>query len=170
MVKDNIESDRTLSQIKSMFSIDQNTSMPPVRTSPEKTSEKRIEGILSELGIIGDTGTENIAKCTQWLMLHPNALNEMSLKKFFSQFSEQPKSFEQRIRRTAASALNNLAHMGVEDYGNPVFQDYAHVLFPFKEVRAEMNGITSKKNIHGTVNIRKFLDGLAHICSDSSRI
>lgn len=170
MVKDSIESDRTLNQIKSMFSLNTDQSgMSPSPSTPS-TCEARIESVLRELGIIGDNGSDTITECVRWLIEHPNTLNEMSLKKFFSQFSQQPKSFEQRIRRTAATALNNLAHMGIEDYANPFFQEYAHVLFPFKEVRAEMNGITSKNKNHGTVNIRKFLDGLSHLCSNSTDI
>lgn len=167
-VKTNIESERKLSQIRSMFALDDtlNTAVSP-RIEDDPETDTKIVTALKDLGIIGENGADNIIKSVSWLMNHPNALNEMSLSKFFNQFSDHPRSFEQRIRRTAAVALTNLAAIGVEDYSNPIFQDYAHVLYAFKEVRTEMDGLRNKKAIHGKVNIRKFLEGLTYLCSDS---
>ncbi|WP_342754571.1 DNA-binding domain-containing protein [Bacillus sp. PK3_68] len=39
---------------------------------------------------------------------------------------------EQRIRRAIVAALNNLASMGVIDYTNPKFEDYAPASSNFK--------------------------------------
>ena len=172
-VKENIESGRKLSQIRSMFSIVQNDTMTsismsmPLEVPFDNTHEDQVVTTLKNLGIVGESGADAIITSVSWLIDNPNALNEMSLKKFFNRFSDHPKSFEQKIRRTAAVALNNLAYMGIEDYGNPVFQDYAHVLYSFKEVRVEMDGIRKKDDDHGKVNIRKFLEGLSHICIDA---
>ncbi len=173
-VKINIESERKLDQIRSMFALGSEIPMVSDKESvtPESQSdmENQIVSVLKSLGIIGENGADNIIKTVSWLIEHPNALNEMSLSKFFNQFSDHPKSFEQRIRRTAAVALNNLAFIGVEDYSNPLFQDFAHVLYSFKEVRTEMDGIRNKSGSHGKVNIRKFLEGLSHICSEQQPI
>lgn len=165
----NIEAERKLDQIKSMFSTGSNTIPVPDDNSGnasfDSDKEDQITSVLKALGIIGENGADNIIKSVSWLIDHPNTLNEMSLSKFFNQFSDHPRSFEQRIRRTAAVALNNIASMGLEDYSNPIFQEYAHVLYPFKEVRSEMDGIRKKSGEHGSVNIRKFLEGLSHLCS-----
>lgn len=170
-VKTNIESERKLNQIKSMFALGSDSPILNDEGSEAfdstSESESQIISVLKSLGIIGENGADNIIKSVSWLIEHPNALNEMSLSKFFNQFSDHPKSFEQRIRRTAAVALNNLAFLGIEDYSNPIFQDYAHVLYSYKEVRVEMDSIRNKSGSHGKVNIRKFLEGLSHICSDA---
>lgn len=167
-VKNNIESERKLSQIRSMFAIDDTLDPPsPPHAEDGGETDTKIVTALKDLGIIGENGADNIIKSVSWLMNHPNALNEMSLSKFFNQFSDHPRSFEQRIRRTAAVALTNLAAIGVEDYSNPIFQDYAHVLYSFKEVRTEMDGLRNQKPSHGKVNIRKFLEGLTYLCSDN---
>lgn len=174
-VKENIESKKKLMQIKSMFSLDQDSisekpdsiSVKPDPIPDETNNEEQVLSTLKTLGIVGESGADAIITSVSWLITTPNALNEMSLKQFFKQFSDQPKSFEQRIRRTAAVALNNLAYMGIEDYSNPIFQDYAHVLYSFREVRVEMDGIRKKDDLHGKVNIRKFLEGLSHLCMDS---
>lgn len=174
-VIEGIESQQKLNQIRSMFMAapEQNDARNENadKTSKERDAAQRLSVVLRNSGIVGQSGTDAITTSVLWLNMHPNALNEMSLKQFFEQFSSQPKSFEQKIRRTAATALNNLAYMGIDDYSNPVFQDYAHVLFSFREVRAEMNGIKSNTDEHGTVNIRKFLEGLSYLCMiDSNNI
>ncbi|SHJ11216.1 two-component system, response regulator YcbB [Dethiosulfatibacter aminovorans DSM 17477] len=161
---ENIESQKKLEQIKSMLaSVPEETQAETFETRGN-SNEDQIISILKSLGIIGESGADAIITSISWLIDHPNALNEMSLKDFFQRFSDHPRSFEQRIRRTASTALNNLASMGLEDYSNPIFQDYAHVLYSFKEIRIEMDGIKKKVDEHGTVNIRKFLEGLLHIC------
>lgn len=161
-----IESERKLSQIKSMFSPDAFDNTYTHKSDSDSISSKdRVSETMRALGILGESGGDAIHTSVSYLINHPNALGEMPLKKFFNHFSNQPKSFEQRIRRTAATALNNLAHMGLDDYSNMVFQDYAHVLFAFREVRVEMDGIRAQNGIHGSVNIRKFLEGLAHLSS-----
>ena len=169
-----IEAERKLSQIKSMFAHDLllengDPEGPSEIGAGDKSGNKdRVTEVLSATGILGESGADAIYKSVRYLMDHPNALNEMSLKNFFNRFSNQPKSFEQKIRRTAAVAMNNLAHMGLDDYSNLVFQDYAHVLFAFREVRIEMDGIKAQNGSHGSINIRKFLEGLSHICSSET--
>lgn len=169
-VKKSIDAERKLSQIKSMFAVEM---MESGQTAPSSANTQldnafkkdRVVEALRSIGVLGESGADAILTAVHYLMDHPNALNEMSLKKFFNHFSKHPKSFEQKIRRTAAIALNNLAYMGLDDYSNLVFQDYAHVLFAFREVRVEMDGIKAQNDTHGSVNIRKFLEGMSHICT-----
>ena len=48
-----------------------------------------------------------------------------------SQLSDSPKTMEQRVRRAVERGLGHIASLGVEDYGNEFFTQYAAVLFPF---------------------------------------
>lgn len=57
-----------------------------------------------------------------------------------------------------SGGLGHIASLGVEDYGNEFFTQYAAVLFPFPEVRAEMAHLRGKGG-RGKVNLKKFLDG-----------
>ena len=77
-----------------------------------------------------------------------------------SRFSDSPKSMEQRIRRAAAAGLVNLAHLGLEDYGNEIFTEYSNTLYNFEQVRREMDFIRGKSERHGNVKIKNFLNAL----------
>ncbi len=149
---------KKLDTIQSLFSDE----IPTKESSTPRTDEDYIQSVLQQLGILGESGADAILQSVSFLLNHEHALNEMTLKEFFSQFSDQPKSFEQRIRRTATVALSNLSHIGLEDYMNPLFQEYAHSLFPFREIRMEMEWIKGTQGQRGKVNIRKFLEGVAY--------
>ncbi len=73
-----------------------------------------------------------------------------------AQLSDSPKSMEQRARRAVERGLNHLASLGLDDYGNEVFTQYASRLFPFQEVRAEMAFIQGKGS-KGKANLKCFL-------------
>ena len=63
------------------------------------------------------------------------------------------------LRRAVERGLTHLASLGVEDYGNEVFTQYASRLFPFQEVRAEMAYLQGKGQ-KGKANLKRFLDGM----------
>ncbi len=73
---------------------------------------------------------------------------------------------EQRIRRAAANGMVNLAHLGLEDYGNEIFTEYANSLYNFEQVRKEMDFIRGKTNKHGNIKIRNFLNALLISCQE----
>ena len=70
------------------------------------------------------------------------------------------KAIEQRIRRIIQSALENIASLGIEDYGNFKFEKYSTSLFDFKEVKREMDYIRMKYQYKGKINVKKFIEGL----------
>ena len=43
---------------------------------------------------------------------------------------------------------------------NETFERYSGSLFPFEEIRAEMDFIRGKRERGGKINIKKFIDGL----------
>ena len=74
--------------------------------------------------------------------------------------SPSPKNMEQRVRRAIAAGMNNIAHMGIEDFMNETFMRYSSTLFSFEDVRSEMDHIRGKSPYGGKISIKKFIDGL----------
>jgi two-component system response regulator YcbB len=125
----------------------------------------RLEAILSELGVSGEQGAGEIREVVSCLIQHDEVLGQVSLKDVCARFSDMPKSMEQRLRRTATIGMVHLAHIGVEDYTHPVFSAYASTLFPFDQVRKEMEFIRGKSNEHGRVSLKRFFNALVSECT-----
>ena len=125
-----------------------------------------LRNILQRLGIIGDIGSKDIITVVKYMSEHPEISHDITLNELCSHFSDNPKSMEQRIRRTAANGLCNLAHLGLEDYANEVFAEYSGTLYNFEQVRKEMDYIRGKSDRHGNVRIRQFLNALCAYCED----
>ena len=79
--------------------------------------------------------------------------------KICTELGKNSKSVEQRIRRTAAIGMANLASLGIEDSSNTVFNEYSTTLYNFEQVKNEMDYIRGKSNTHGKVNVKKFING-----------
>lgn len=77
-----------------------------------------------------------------------------------SPISFEERAIEQRVRRTIAAALQNLAALGLEHPESEVFQHYAHRFFDFLEVRNEMRFLKGETPYHGKVSVRRFLEAL----------
>lgn len=71
--------------------------------------------------------------------------------------SDSPKNMEQRIRRTIAAGMSNIAHMGIEDFMNETYTLYSGTLFSFEDVKAEMDYLRGKRSSGGKVSIKKLL-------------
>ena len=69
------------------------------------------------------------------------------------------KALEQRIRRIMQKALDNIAHMGAEDYYDPIFADYANLLFDFGQVRIKMRNLKDQSGEPGRISSKKFIEG-----------
>ena len=82
-------------------------------------------------------------------------MSQVGVGALCAQLSDSPKSMEQRARRAVERGLTHLASLGVEDYGNEVFTQYASRLFPFQEVRAEMAYLQGKGQ-KGKANLKRF--------------
>lgn len=153
---------RTLTKMQNIF-MEETQSSPTVSNDLKPSSNKgssRLLDILQRLGISGDIGSRDILLVAEYLISHPEQMEYTTLNELCSRFSDSPKSMEQRIRRTANTGLVNLAHLGIEDYGNDVFNEYSNTLYNFEQVRKEMDYIRGKSNKHGNVKIRSFLNAL----------
>lgn len=121
----------------------------------------KIKSIINKLGILGESGCEDIIKSIEYI-IENSSRRSYTLKELFEEISDKPKSVEQRIRRTAFVALNNIANLGVEDYMNDTFVEFSNSIFSFEEVKKEMDYIRRKSSEKGSVNVKKFLQGIAY--------
>lgn len=107
----------------------------------------------------GEKGAGDIMELCLFLLERKQTASQIGVGTLCSQLSDSPKTMEQRVRRAVERGLGHIASLGVEDYGNEFFTQYAAVLFPFPEVRAEMAHLRGKGG-RGKVNLKKFLDGM----------
>lgn len=99
-----------------------------------------------------------------YMISNPEMAADKKLSDLCAHFCDNPKSAEQRIRRTVNVAMSNLAHLGLEDYANDTFVEYSNTLFNFEQVRREMDYIRGRSTKRGNVKIRNFLNALVSYC------
>ena len=157
---------RTLNSMQNLFMTQMQDVIP--KPAPAAQSEpvhlQKAKDILQRLGIIGEIGSKDIINVVDYMITHRDTASDMTLIELCAQFSENPKSVEQRIRRTANTAMVNLAHLGLEDYSNDTFIEYSNTLFNFEQIRREMDHIRGRNHKGGNVKIRNFLNALVSYC------
>lgn len=152
-----IENEKTLETIKKMFVVPPAAGAAPVQ---DDSYAKKLKIILSHLGMSGEKGCGDIVDICCYL--HKNGLNvaHTGVSQMCEAVSTTPKNTEQRVRRAIAAGMNNIAHMGIEDFMNETFMRYSSTLFSFEDVRTEMDFIRGKSGYNGKISIKKFIDGL----------
>ncbi|AGK99003.1 response regulator [Clostridium pasteurianum] len=149
----------------------------PIEKPLKKTILEAAQFILTDLGMISENGSKDILDIIQHLANEDKELYESefpSLKALFTSISveklgnsctesdikKEIKASEQRIRRAIFQSINYIASLGLTDYGNPKFEEYASKFFDFAEVRKKMLQIENKTNnpfYHIRINIKKFI-------------
>lgn len=159
---------RTIGKVQSLFETEfsENGRQSDNPSPQSENFQSRLTNVLQKLGIIGELGSKDIITLITWLHDRSEPLEQQTLGRLLSQFSEKPKSVEQRIRRAASTGLVNLAHLGLEDYSNDVFTEFSNTLYNFEQVRREMDYIRRKSDKHGNVKIRSFLNALLSYCEN----
>lgn len=159
---------RTIGKVQSLFETEfsENGRQSDNPSPQSENFQSRLTNVLQKLGIIGELGSKDIITLITWLHDRSETLEQQTLGRLLSQFSENPKSVEQRIRRAASTGLVNLAHLGLEDYSNDVFTEFSNTLYNFEQVRREMDYIRRKSDKHGNVKIRSFLNALLSYCEN----
>ena len=159
---------RTIGKVQSLFETEfsENGRQSDNPSPQSENFQSRLTNVLQKLGIIGELGSMDIITLITWLHDRSEPLEQQTLGRLLSQFSENPKSVEQRIRRAASTGLVNLAHLGLEDYSNDVFTEFSNTLYNFEQVRREMDYIRRKSDKHGNVKIRSFLNALLSYCEN----
>lgn len=154
-VSQQLENERTLKAIQSMFTVPAAAPAPPT----QDRERRRLKAILSQLGMAGEKGSEDIIRLCLLLREEGSAASQVGMSALCARLDGSPKSTEQRIRRAVEKGLRHLASLGLEDYNNESFLRYSGRLFPFQEVRAEMAFLQGVGG-GGKANLKKFLDGL----------
>ena len=132
--------------------------------------EDRFQKICSDIGILGMKGMDELKKIV--FVIHDyqrddksyqmKAVYEKVARKLYGedQLDLNKKALEQRIRRIMVKALDHIAQMGAEDYYDPVFADYASLLFDFGLVRTKMQNLKDKTAEPGRISSKKFIEGI----------
>ncbi|MFZ5969145.1 MAG: response regulator [Bacillota bacterium] len=145
-----------------------------VKEASPSTDKDKIKRVLSQLGIIGESGSNDIVEMILLLFEQDHETRErllgQKMSELYEMLNERYKreydvtynvgATEQRIRRTINKALRNIANLGIEDYSNDVFVKYSNTVFDFKEVRKQMNYARDKSNYGGKISVKKFIEGI----------
>lgn len=155
-VSKQIENERALRAIQSVFASRETATAP---RDPQDRQRRRIKYILSQLGMAGEKGAQDITKMCLYLLEEGQTASQMGVSALCAALSDGPRTMEQRARRAVEKGMSHIASLGVEDYNNELFVRYAARLFSFPEVRREMS-YHQGKGAGGKVNLKIFLDGL----------
>ncbi|GKU82770.1 response regulator [Niallia sp. NCCP-28] len=139
------------------------------------------EFLLSELGIIGENGSKDLIDIIQYLYNHEAKdtfeMNFPSMKEIFEGISKyrvgetaspieilrETKASEQRVRRAINQSITHLASIGLTDFTNPKFENYALKFFDFSIVRNKMTELKNEKSNHHKqvkIHTKKFIQVL----------
>lgn len=121
---------------------------------------KRIRGIFSRLGIMGEKGGEDIITICEYMIDHDISSFDFKVRDICELLSDNPKAMEQRLRRAINRGLINIANVGIEDYMNESFMRYSNSLYDFENVKAEMDFIRGKRQNGGKISVKKFIDNI----------
>ena len=158
-VEQQITNEHTLANIRRMF-MNEIDHMPK-GTKPESDDYgRKLKYILNRVGMSGEKGCPDIIKICEYLHENHIPVSNLSVSQMCEAVSDSPKNMEQRIRRTIAAGMSNIAHMGIEDFMNETYTLYSGTLFSFEDVKAEMDYLRGKRSSGGKVSIKKFIDGL----------
>ena len=138
----------------------------------EVTPQQKAASLLKDLGVAGSAGYDDLIEIIAYLQAHNKGSAIPSLKTIFTAVAEQhaaenvqkeAKTIEQRLRRAVFQAMVSTASMGVVDYTNPKFEEYAPFYFDYAEVCSIMRMIQQNEKpqiskVH--INTKKFIQAL----------
>ena len=158
-VEEKINMKKKLTQIQNLFSTE-----PKAVIEEEKSNSSIdcVKTVMQRIGIIGESGSQDIVDVVKYLIDTNQSMCNFTVKELCSLFNDNPKTMEQRIRRTATVGLINLANIGIEDYMNEIFTEYSNALYNFEQLKIEMDFIRGKSKKRGKVNMKKFIDGIVY--------
>lgn len=134
--------------------------------------------LLTELGMIGENGCKDLLEILEYLnnleFESPSEHEFPSLKDIFTgvakkrvgllsdldKIRKESKAIEQRVRRAIFQGLNHMAALGITDYTNSKFEEYAPNFFDFTEVRKIMFSLKNDTKISisdSHINIKRFV-------------
>lgn len=167
-VSNAVQMERMLRGIRSMVTVE---SQPSVRVSSEPSVSQHIKNLMAGLGMLGEKGTKDIIRVCEDVLMRKDAKDddyESAMQRYSRQRQENVKVIKQRMRRAAKKGLTCVASIGVEDYYNETFQNYAKMVFDFDSIKCEMDLIRGKAKRGGKINLDKFLEGVLNYCRQMS--
>lgn len=157
-VRTHIENEQALKAIQQVFAFREPA---PSRPQPAYDRQRRrMKAILSQLGMAGEKGAQDIIELCVILLREHTSVSQMGMSNLCARLNDSPRTTEQRARRALEKGLKHIASLGLEDYNNECFVRYSARLFPFQEVRNEMLFQQEKGQNRGKANLKTFLDGL----------
>lgn len=181
-VNERVLLDQSIENIKkSLHILNHNFKNPLASPYQAKNIRDSARFLLSELGIGGESGGKDLLFILEYLYneekLASNDYNFPSLKEIFLNIGMQKlssqntpenlqkeiKASEQRVRRAIYQALIHIASLGLTDYSNPKFEDYASKYFDFDQVRKKMMELEKDEDsthTHARINTKKFIQVL----------
>lgn len=146
------------------------TTLNPDAIMPQQmTPEEKASNLLKELGVASTAGYDDLMEILRYLQFHVKGTAIPPLKTIFTAIAanhatdnvqKEAKAIEQRLRRTIFQAMVSTASMGVVDYTNPKFEEYAPFYFDYADVCALMHVIENHEKPHIShvhVNMKKFI-------------
>lgn len=154
----------------------------PRRAIHEQSIVAAGRSLLSELGMLGESGSKDLLGLLELLYDYDHTETALPyafppMKELFrslavkrlgshaaeSEIHKEMKASEQRVRRAILQTLNHVASLGLTDYSNPKFENFASKYFDFTEVRKKM--LELKKSSEPSVqpiriNTKKFVQVL----------
>ncbi|PGS52775.1 response regulator [Bacillus sp. AFS041924] len=167
---------RSLSNVFDVNSINH-----PRPIADKKTISDWGQVLLSELGIAGENGSKDLLDMINYVYEYETKFGleagfptlkdiytRISLKKLGFVNSQEDvdrerKSSEQRVRRAIYQSLNHMASIGLTDFSNPKFENYASKFFDFETVRqrmSELKQVSITSSTHTRINAKKFIQVL----------
>lgn len=153
-----IENERTLKAIQQVFAV--RAPEPEKSQAAQDRPRRRMKAILSQLGMAGEKGAQDIIELCVILLEEHTTVSRMGMSNLCARLNDSPRTTEQRARRALEKGMRHIASLGLEDYNNECFVRYSARLFPFQEVRSEMLYLQGKGEQRGKANLKTFLDGL----------
>ncbi|WP_088070766.1 response regulator [Gottfriedia luciferensis] len=182
-VMERIRLERSIRDIQKSLSnvFDWNTAIEPTLISDQKKITDWGQVLLSELGIAGENGSKDLLDIINYLYEYEteygfeagfpilkDIYTHISIKKLGKVKSQEDiererKSSEQRVRRAIFQSLNHIASIGLTDFANPKFENYASKFFDFETVRQRMTELKQASittSTHTRINAKKFIHNL----------
>jgi two-component system, response regulator YcbB len=164
--------------LNTVLKVEQSQDQQQTSLDEKKDIRASAHFLLSELGIVGEGGSKDILDIMDYMYQYEQdqKLNKgiPMLKEIFSQIAlqrlgrsateqeimKEVKASEQRVRRAINQSLNNLASLGMIDFSNLKFENYASRFFDFRDVRNRMAELGTDSHTLATlthINTKKFI-------------
>ncbi|OXM82332.1 DNA-binding domain-containing protein [Paenibacillus rigui] len=154
---------------------------PQLKPSSEQNIVTAGRTLLSELGMLGESGSKDLLNMLELLyqydmesaaphsfpalkdLFRSLAIRRLGPAAAETDIGKEVKASEQRVRRAILQTLNHVASLGLTDYSNPKFENYASRYFDFTEVRKkmlELQNAAEPSPLPTRINTKKFVQVL----------